>query len=124
MSLTFGSHFTLSYEGAAMPAQIEKAQQVTKVFGGLGHTVLDGARQSRPIQIPFWEFGGYGTEAALLDFLLGVEQKAGQVDTLTASSVGWGVCEFLGMTQDKRHYDSAKASWLAQGVLYFNQLRP
>lgn len=124
MSLTFGSHFTLTNESAAIPAQIVKAEQVTRVFGGLGHTVLDGARHMRPIQIPFWEYGSYGTEALLVAFLQGVEQKAGQVATLTASSVGWGVCEFLGMTQDKRHYDSAKASWLAQGTLYFNQLRP
>lgn len=124
MSLTFGSHFSLSYEGAAKPGQIERATQVTKVFGGLGHTILDGERHSRMVEIPFWEFGSYGTEALLLDFLLGVEQKAGEVATLTSSSVGWGVCEFQGMSQTKRHYDSAKASWLAQGVLFFEQMRP
>ena len=124
MSLTFGSHFSLSYESAAQPSQIETAMHVTKVFGGVGHTLLGGGRHTRAIQIPFWEFGSYATEQSLLTFLQGVEYKANEIGTLTSSGVSWGTCRFLGMSQTKRHYDSAKASWLGQGTLYFEQMRP
>lgn len=124
MSLVFGTTFNLTYVETPQVDQIASMVQKTSVFGVHGHTVLDGGRTARPLSVPFWFYGGYGTEQSLVTALLAIEQTANAVDSLTVNSVTYGQCRFLGFQGMRRHYSAQHTSWMGRATALFEQLQP
>lgn len=58
--------------------------EIDTLFGSPGATVLHGGRHAPTLSVPIWVYNDY-TQSQLNNFLVSLENKTGQVGTLTES---------------------------------------
>lgn len=125
MAVQFGSHFTISSAGKATLGDWDVKVSQNGTFGSDGVTWIDGGRHNRPVEIPVWIYGGYGTRQQLVDAIELINAKANQRGTLTNDSTEYGECRFVTLRESHPiHYSGQHSSWMFRGVAVFVQVKP
>ena len=125
MAVSFGSTTIASTAGKSKIGDWPSKVAIGSTFGADGETWIDGGRTGRPIEVPVWIFGGFGTRQQLLTHLETINALVNQRGTLTNDSTDYENCRFGGLRESHPiHYSGQHASWMFRGVAVFVQARP